>query len=158
MLRRGFTLIEALIYLALFTIILMGVVVAAYALFETNARNETAAMLQEEKEFLLAKVSHLLDTTDLVSLPLAGGSGAVLSVVPFGSGSLVTVSGGGGNLEIDGVVLNNTNVTITGLSFDHVYAGGVNPQTVTMTFTISAKTSSGRDVSQEATLTRSIKH
>lgn len=152
--NRGFTLIEALIYLALFTLILGGIVVAAYALFETNTHAGAAAMLQEEKEYLLAKVGQVLDRADTVSLL----SSSKLNVMQFGVASPVVITSTGGNLTIDGIVLNNTNVTVTGLTFTHTYLGGANPETVNMTFTLSAKTASGRDVTQAATLTRSIKH
>ena len=52
----GFTLIEVLVYLALFGLIMSGAVVSAYQMFEASGRNQTRAMIQEEGDFIVAKI------------------------------------------------------------------------------------------------------
>ena len=50
---RGFTLIETIVYLGLFAIVMTGLVATSYGYFGNIGRNETKAILQEEKDFIL---------------------------------------------------------------------------------------------------------
>ena len=152
---KGFTLIETLIYLALFTLVLGGLVVAAYALFETNGTSQTRSMLQEEKEYLIAKVSLVLDRAKAVTI-LAPDT---LQTTTFAN-DLVTVYRDGTDLRIakNGVPvsllpLNNSNVAISQLVFTYT----TDPDTVKMTGTIRAHAPIGPDVVQTAVLTKTLR-
>ena len=72
-LTRGFTLIETLVYLALYTIIIGGTLAAAYGMVESAARNETMAMVEEEGNFLIGKIDWILADTVSVQSPEATG-------------------------------------------------------------------------------------
>ena len=54
---KGFTLIETIVYLALFSILMGGAIVAAFNIFESAGRQQTHTMLQEEGNFLIAKIN-----------------------------------------------------------------------------------------------------
>jgi prepilin-type N-terminal cleavage/methylation domain-containing protein len=56
--KRGFTLIETIIYLALFSIVIGGALAATTVLFEGAGRNTTEARLQEEGTFMLEKIAY----------------------------------------------------------------------------------------------------
>jgi prepilin-type N-terminal cleavage/methylation domain-containing protein len=53
--RQGFTLIEVIIYLALFSILMAGSLSAAFALCESSGHERTRAFLLEEGNFIIAK-------------------------------------------------------------------------------------------------------
>ncbi len=55
---RGFTLIETIVYLALFSIVIGGALAATTLLFEGAGRDTTRARLQEEGNFMLDKVAY----------------------------------------------------------------------------------------------------
>jgi len=156
--NRGFTLIETLVYLALFTIIIGGFVASSYILFETSDRNQAKAMMQEEENFLVGKINWVLSGVNpsYAIAPSVGAPGPTLAVTKY-DGSTPTIIRLGSTMQFDGNTLNNSNVTISHLVFIHTYAGGTNPESIEAGFTISAKTSSGATVSERASTTRYIR-
>jgi prepilin-type N-terminal cleavage/methylation domain-containing protein len=155
--KKGFTLIEALVYIALFAIIMTGLASAAWLLFETSDRNQTKAMLQEERDFLLGKVGWALNnassaTSGGSSLTVTKYDGSTVRVCLSGT-DMKYLEGLSGTCVASGAVLNNSNVSITNLAFS-VSGDPVEIETV---LTISAKTPNGLAISQVATSTRYIR-
>lgn len=156
--NRGFTLIETLVYLALFALIIGGFVAAAYMLFETSDRNQTKAMMQEEANFLVGKLNWVMSGVDssYAITPSANTSDSTLTVTKY-DGSTFTVFRSGSSMQLNGETLNNSNVTISKLVFIHTYAGGTSPESIEAGFTISAKTPTGGTISEIASTTRYIR-
>lgn len=161
-LRRGFTLIEAIVYLALFSILMGGGIVAAYSLFDATTRAGTRTILHEETDFLLSKVDWALSGAEAVTAPGAGATGSALTVAKWDAssgdpiviaknGDNLTMSRGGGAAEI----LNNTNVSVTSISFEHVAdpGNGTVPEYVTAVIQTSAPTPSGALLTRVGTTT-----
>ncbi len=150
--QHGFTLIETLVYLALFALIIGGLVVAAYMLFETSDRNQTKAMMQEEENFLLGKINWTLSGASSVSVPVAHS----LLVTKY-DGTIVTITASDGTMKLNGTPLNNSNVTVSNLVFIRTYAGGTNPESIEAGFTASARTPTGIIISEIASTTRYLR-
>ena len=55
--QRGFTLIETLIYLALFAIVIGGGMVAAYQIIQSTEAGNNHVVMEEEANFLLRKIN-----------------------------------------------------------------------------------------------------
>lgn len=149
--EEGFTLIETLIYIALYAIIMSGVVVSVYSIFESSAHNQIKAIVQEEGSFLVGKIDWALTGVSSITTPAAGFSGSSLSVSKFvpsdnpiviaASDSDMTISKAGNAPQ----VLNNSNVRIANLTFTHTLppGDGLNPESLKVSFTLSATTSTG---------------
>lgn len=160
--HKGFTLIEALVYLALFSILMGGAVVAAYNLFDSSLKVGTRTMLQGESDFMLAKIDWVLSGAKGVTAPTAGVVGSTLTVAKWdtsaGDPMMVTVTGGdliltrGTNAP---VILNNTNTRVDSVQFNHTLGSGdgVVPEMVETVLTISAMTPTGLSVTRIATTT-----
>lgn len=151
--RRGFTLIETLVYLGLYAIIILGALAAAYGMFESSAHNETAAMIEEEGDYLTAKIDWAL--SDAASIRLPASSGSLLSLV-WSDGSSVVISSLGSSMRIQknaapAQVLNNPNVSVVGLTFIHALptSDGLDPESVSASFTLDATTSDGHALSRD---------
>ncbi len=158
---RGFTLVETLVYLALFGFLMSGVVLTAYQLFESSGRSSTRAMLEEEGDFLTAKIVWALSGIQAVvapATPVLGGEctqndilsvskwdASIGAVVIALSGDNLTLAKGGG----PAMALNNSNVRVSSLQFTHCYPGGVNPESVEVRFTLTTYTPSGQVMSKE---------
>lgn len=160
--NRGFTLIEAIVYLALFSILMGGGVVAAYSLFDATTRAGTRTMLHEETDFLLGKIDWALSGAEAVTAPGAGSAGSTLTIAKwdaaFGdplviarNGDNLVMTRGGGAAEI----LNNTNVSVTSVSFEHVAdpGNGTVPEYVVAVIRTSAPTPAGMLLSRVGTTT-----
>ena len=157
----GFTLIEVLIYLALFGIMFGGVMIAAYNVFESTGRNETKAMVQEEGDFLMAKIDWTISGAQSVTSPASGVScvspACPLSVIKWDTsiGNPVVVTMNGTNMTLSrgssaAVTLNNDNVQVSNLSFAHNNdsGDGIAPESIQAQFTVSTKTANGSAYSQ----------
>lgn len=166
--KPGFTLIEAIIYIALFSILIGGAVVAVYGIFESREHNQTKAMMQEEGDYLIAKINWTVSGSSAITSPgmnttCMSPSPCVLSVTkwdPAVGTAAVQLSGAdmtlarGGNAALP---LNNTDVFISDLSFTHFYDGGSNPQGVRASFTLTARTGDGKLISQEFSTTNYLR-
>lgn len=152
-LPRGFTLIETLVYLALYAIIISGALTAAYGMFESGARNETAAMVEEEGDYLTAKIDWSL--SDAASVQSPAISGDLLSVTRF-DGSTVNIRSLGSVMRIQendepAQTLNNSNVSIADLSFTHALStsDGLDPESISASFIVYATTTDGHVLSRD---------
>jgi prepilin-type N-terminal cleavage/methylation domain-containing protein len=69
--NNGFTLLETIIYIALFGIIMSGAVVTTYQLLESGRHNQIAIFTQEEGMFLSRKITWALTGATEVSVNAA---------------------------------------------------------------------------------------
>ncbi len=160
--HKGFTLIEALVYLALFSILMGGAVIAAYNLFDSSLKVGTRTMLQEESDFMMAKIDWVMSGAKAATAPSAGVKGSSLTVAKWDTslGDPMTVAQNGGQLLLTlgtnaPVVLNNTNTSVASITFNHIEGSGDGtvPEAIETVLTISANTSTGLLVTRTATST-----
>ena len=98
--QKGFTIIETLIYLALFTILIGGVMISAYFIVQASSDSQQNTVIQEEANFLSGKIRWELN----------GES--------YGSSTVdADFALNGGNLEFLGDPINSNTVSITNLVF-----------------------------------------
>jgi len=154
----GFTLIEVVVYLCLFAILMGGMVTAAYSVFESSDHNQAKIMVQEEGNFLVAKIDWAL----------SGGKAAyspqprILSVDKYdGSNVVITLDNCSGDITsniflkkgTDCFQLNNSNVQVSNLVFTH----NSNPENVEAVFTLSTRTLNGTTISQDFFTTKFLR-
>lgn len=72
--QKGFTLLEAIIYIALFTILITSCFIAGYNLIEGSSSLSGKVRTQEEGGFVTKKISWALSSIDPASTPAIGGS------------------------------------------------------------------------------------
>ena len=159
---RAFTLIEAIIYLALFSILMGGAAIAAYNLFDASTKAGTRTMLQGESDFMMAKIDWVLSGIKAVTAPAAGVTGSSLIVAKWDTslGDPMTVAINGENLTLTRgtnptVILNNTNTFVSSVAFNHIKnsGDGTVPEAVETVLTIWALTPAGATVTHTATST-----
>ena len=162
--QRAFTLIETIIYIALFALLIGGAVVAVYGIIEGTGRNQQKAMLQQEGDFISAKINWAMSGVQAVNAPSVGIVDDTLSVTKWDttagnpivislSGTDVTLSRAGG----PAAPLNNPDFKVTDLRFTHEYLGGTNPESVRAEFTLTAVTPNGMIVSGSFATTNYIR-
>lgn len=147
--EQGTTLIEIIMYLGLFSIIIGGSVTAAYGMFESQGRNQTQSMVQEEGNFILQKIDWALTGATSVTISpsnqlLINRSGITPSENPisfYTSGGVMLMQRNGGPITN----LSNTNISISNLTFIHTTSNsdGIVPESAGVTFTASSRTQNG---------------
>lgn len=145
--HEGFTLIETLVYLALYALIMVGAMTALYSIFASSARNAEIAMVEEEGNFLVGKIEWVLSNAETIQLP--ANEGAELDLTrEDGSQVALWRTGSSLRIEINGAApetLNNSNTRISDLSFIHTLptSDGIDPERIEASFTLHATTSDG---------------
>ncbi|MEN9614111.1 MAG: hypothetical protein RLZZ347_418 [Candidatus Parcubacteria bacterium] len=113
--NKGFTLVEVVIYIALFGILMVGAVVATYQLLQGGAHNETALAVQEEGMFLVRKINWALTSVSSVSV---SPDGTILTISKIPSADFLStdnpllIYASGGTLSLkrgsaDATILNS---------------------------------------------------
>lgn len=158
--QSGFTLIEALIYLALFGFIMGSLSVAVYGLVEASGRGDTRVVMQEEGGFLLGKIDWALSgassLTVVASPPSLAvtkyGFGANPLVFNMASGNLRLQQGGGAFVN-----LNSSSVQVLNFTVTNSAAANGKPQGVTVAFTLRGTTPKGVTIDQNFTTTKFLR-
>lgn len=153
--NRGFTIIELLIYIGLFAVVIGGAMTASYSIAESSGRAETRAMMQEEGNFLINKMQWILSGVKAVTEPAVGDTGTTLSVVKWDPAepSPLVVSAVGTELLLKrgagtAAPLNSDSVAVSDFRVRHLFDGGTDPESVEVSFLLSAKTPTGGSVTQ----------
>ena len=149
----GFTLLETLIYLFLFTIVIGGGMIAAYNIIEGTNAAYNHVILQEEANFLFRKISWALTGATAISTP----SATSLSVTKTGSPDLL-LDFSDPNIRLtqglgSAVVLNSSSIKVSGVLFA-IETGALDK--VTTSFTLTT-VQNGRPATQDFTFTKYLR-
>lgn len=141
--QSGFTLIETVIYLALFAIMFSGAVAAAYSIIESSGRIRARAVMQEEGEFLLAKINWAVSTAGTASV---SENGHLLA-------DGLEFARSGDDLALNGLPLNTSTVKISDLYFDDISVAGSGQEGISYGFDLYSKTLNGAIITASASST-----
>jgi len=83
--KKGFTLIETIIYIGLFGIMCTGIFASMYPLFTSAQRLTTNILIDSETTFILSKIEYALSNgitspTGTITSPSAGTTGSTLTI------------------------------------------------------------------------------
>ncbi len=128
-LKRGLTLIEVIVYIALFSIVLSGAVLSAYHMIESSGRTSDKVAFDEDLNFIRRKIDWVLSDVDTINDPKGSTSLQELSLNKIGyannpiqlhqSGNLIEINERG-----DWEALNSSTTPVSNLRF--TATGGVN--------------------------------
>ncbi|KKW40295.1 hypothetical protein A3I46_03015 [Candidatus Kaiserbacteria bacterium RIFCSPLOWO2_02_FULL_54_13] len=135
--NRGFTLIEAVIYIGLFSLLMVGAITTVYELLQGSAATSAKTMVQDEGNFVLRKISWALSSAASFSIP----DSRELVVIQQ-SGSTVDIKLEGAKVAIREswayfLPLTTENVAVSDLVFEEIPASGGAPAGVRATTTIN---------------------
>jgi prepilin-type N-terminal cleavage/methylation domain-containing protein len=145
--RKGFTLVEMLVYIALLALLIGGTVYAAFWLLTDVNDIRAKINTDEEANFILRKIGWALSgaNASAVALPAPGNSGGTLRVAKTGFADnpiCVTLAAGevrlarGAPACTDYLPLSTRNVAVAGLEFDRYIAAG-GQEAIRTTFTVN---------------------
>ncbi len=161
--KNGFALIEVVVYIALFSTLMGSAAICAYSLLESGGRTESKALLLQEGNFLLNKISFIVENTHTISTPSLNSSEIstdnTLAIVPFdiSLGNPIVFSIQDNNLLIargsaSGYPLNNSFITLSNLLFtrtrDTSTSGSIPPESIHTSFTLTLQTRKGSTLSE----------
>ena len=100
----GYTLIETLIYILIFSLLLVGAILSTYSLTEGSRRFENKIVREAEANFILRKfdgaVANIKGNSSGILMPIIGSSGTVLKITKSDN-SVVIIDGSTTTLSLD---------------------------------------------------------
>jgi len=154
--QKGFTLIETLIYLALFTIIIGGGMVATYQIIQSSAAGTNHVIMEEEANFLLRKMNWAL--VGASSIPAVSATHLEITnttgTYSFNlCGTNLTIeTGAGKTCGNTPITLNASSISITSLTFQKTPAGNG----ITVNFTLKTM-QDGKPVTENFSTTKYLR-
>lgn len=138
--QKGFTLLETVIYIALFSLLMAGVIVAVFNIFASNDRNEISVGIQEEGTFVARKLSWALTSASTVSTTSA--STLVVTRPDLAAQSPLTLTQSAGRLTLArgsgaGMALTGLRFTVSSTTFTITPATSGIATSVKMTYSIN---------------------
>lgn len=140
--RRGFTLLEVVLYSAIVSLIVFSITTSLVILLQTREKSQTLLNLKEEGSHVLQTIVRSIENARGINSPAAGGSAATLSltmtngaanptVFQQSGGAMMISEGSGGNVS-----LTSSKMIISNLTFTNVSAAGT-PGIIRVQFTIT---------------------
>ncbi len=128
--NKGFTVIEVIIYIALFSLLIGTAFTAAYQLIDGSGKLSTKNTTQEEGNFVMRKLDWALTGVATITTPASGNSSTL--VVTKYDGDVITIQKNGTALEIKEstngnifIPLTTSNVVVSSLDFAYQSLGGI---------------------------------
>lgn len=141
--RDGFSLLETIIYIALFMSIATGLLLFLQVGLSTETKTNGYTLVTEELQFILGRIDRRIQGATAITTPTAGTSGTSLVLTMASStenptrftlsnGILYMTRGSGA-----AIALSSVNVQITNLSFTHLLG---TPDQVRVNLTAATRT------------------
>ncbi len=141
---KGFTLVEVLLYIALFSMLMSGVVLASFQLLSSAHLSDKSVRVQQEGDFVLRKLDWVLNGVSVQVVPnKVSPYSSTLQVVSATNASFVvtfapqphsiTLSQNGA----PPVPLTTPNVIVSALQFHYLKAIGAKPEGIEASTTIN---------------------
>lgn len=140
--NKGFTLIELILFMAMFSVILIVLSNLFSAIVEKQLETESVSAVENDSKFITARLLYDISRADSVTTPATlGAQSASLSLVI--SGVTYTYALSGGDLRLtQGVQTDNLNgvgSTISALNFTRL-GNATGKHTIQITYTITSDT------------------
>ena len=140
----GFSLIETLIYITLFTTVIVFVIASFYQLIDSQNRNRARIETETEGNFVMQKISWALNSLQTINQPAVGATSTTLSVNRYNfaqnplvfdiASSVVRLS----RAALEPIPLTSSNVRVGQLLFAHVSSTATQPEAVQITLNLSS--------------------
>lgn len=139
--RKGFTLVELLIYIGIFSILLTVLTQVFVSIVNVGLEQEASSSVEEDSRFILTRLIHDVNNAQSIVSPALGAQSTSLQIIKDGEN--YTYSQNAGNMQLannSGInFLNSFDTTISNLTFKRIgNVGG--KHTVQVGFTITSKT------------------
>lgn len=124
--RKGFTIMELILYMGLLLILLAILSQLFTSSIESQLDSQSFSYVQQDGRFILNRMTYDIQNASAVTTPAAlGGTSTTLVLVINGVTNTYSLTGA--NLLVNGVRLNGFNTTVSNLTFQKIGNSGGKP-------------------------------
>ena len=148
-LKKGFTLLELLLYISLYSILMMSVVSVLLMILQVRVKNKTIAEVDQQGIQIMQMMTQKIRNANVINTPATGATGNSLSLDMPGTtndptifdvtNGQVRIKEGSGNY----IVLNNSLVTVSNFSISNLSRANTHGN-IRVEFTITYTNTTGR--------------
>lgn len=148
--KKGFTIVELLLYIGIVSVIVFSLSIFVTLVISVRTKNQTVLLVEQEGAAIMQNITQTIRNSSAINQPLAGATGATLSLEELNSSLNPTVFDlSNGALRIkegtsQPIDLSSSMVTVSGLSFSNLTRTGTFG-TVRVQFTISRNNPNNRN-------------
>ncbi len=148
--KKGFTLVELLLYVGTASILLLATSLFFFVLLQSRVKNQTIAEVEQQGLQVMQSITQTVRNAEAITVPSAGSSTSslTLDVVTAASDPTVLHESSGVIRITEGigspVALTNSRVTASGLTFQNLSRTGT-PGTIRIQFTLTQVNPEGRN-------------
>lgn len=147
--RRGFTLIELILYIAIVGTILLSAVGFLSVILESRIQSQITAEVEQQGSFAVTTLADAIRNADGISTPAAGESDDTLEITAGGTNSVVSFSVENGTLmENEGgnkIALTNNRVSVSNFAIQNLAASGT-PSAAHINLDVTYRNETGRSI------------
>ncbi len=141
--QKGFTLIETIIYLALFSILFNGVLMSAYTFIISAEQISAQVTSENESAFIVRKINTLLASANTIIKPTPDTTGDTLIFSTY-AGNEYTINANDGMVKLSKdanpeIPLTSERITFDTFSVIHRSAQDGTPRSVEYSFTVDGE-------------------
>ncbi len=130
--QNGFTLIETVLYIALFVLIMASIVLATYNMIASTDKSQYRSLIHNEGQFVVRKFNVMLDNASSVAV-----SGSTLTIHYSNGSPDGTIDLNGGKIRVNGEILNGDIAPVISLNFVATPStAGARPVEIQMAFEV----------------------
>ena len=152
--RRGFTIIELLVFAAIFSVVMIGFITVLIAVVRVQSRQASATDVETQGQFLLQQFQYYIQSARLVDMPQDAATGTLKlrtstssldpTFITLATGTVYLQQGVGGALQ----ALTSNKVTVSSSSFVRHYnlsgsSAAYGTDSVSYSFTMAANNTNG---------------
>ncbi len=142
--KKGFTIIETLIYITLLSLLLNGAFITAYSLIESAESLQQKNIVSGEGNFFIQKLRWAFMNMQSITAPSEGSPNTTHANIIHYDGTIVTIRKNGSTIEMSEAgpsgtfyALTSQNVSVDGLHFSFIQGVSESPDGITATATIN---------------------
>jgi prepilin-type N-terminal cleavage/methylation domain-containing protein len=159
--KKGFTMVELLLYMGIFSILLVVLMQLFGSILDVHLESQATSSVSQDGNYIFSRLSYDVRQATAIASPSLGASGSTLQIT--GGSANYTYSLSGNNLMLTNNTtgttdqLNSTNTTISSVTFKTLGNGAVgNKSTVQVIMTVKSKTLRKGGVNQTKTFQTTI--
>jgi len=137
--QRGLSLIETIIYIALFSLMIGSLVFVSFQLMQNSRNTGSRVVTQEEINFVLKKINWALTGATDISVPSSEELTIANPNIPGGSAK-IEFDDANDKITLDDEDITTINVRVDSLVFTHILAVGSSPEGVNIGLSIGGQT------------------
>ena len=140
--KKGFSIIELLLYMGILTILLVITMQMFSSIFDIQLESQATSSVAQDSKYIMGRFTYDLNRAESISTPSVGSLSPTLALIIDGETFTYSLSGGGLILENNttGTIdqLNSSETTVSNVSFLRLDGNG--KDSVQMSFTLTSET------------------